>query len=445
MAGRRLLDAAAIFKASKAVAAKHVRLRTHQLEAYNKTSSLTKALKNQTDRFTTTAKAASVLADRFVEPRLQSSTAAQKSNLPRESVPSKNSVAGNSEITGGKEGLEQDHFYERSVGNTTAEPLPNAQLDVAQEKTRRDPLPDGTIPPVGADIDLLERDKDVVSETPRTESAKEPIADDQRIDNDIQPVSSGRSSIPRTSGKSIVPPADQARKLQRQAESQIPSQSAEPPPATAPSPQVADRSNAEGTKSGVDDKGDVFYTPSRTISPAFSSLPRVKVPKVTADTQSGDKNVQDGEINQDVFYSSTQRKEEEHIPRTQAVPDQKQPTDDIYSEIFHSPRVAEMLGTQSKQNKTTYKSGLYVAQEKPVQQTKLSQDKDQDSFNVRTSSQEDLNPEQPSTASASETSKESMNEDIQDLAADIAKDAQAIPPAPSEVSFQHHYLTRSIC
>jgi aarF domain-containing kinase len=67
MAGKRLLDVAALFNASRGVAQQHVALRRRQLEVWNKTSSVAKAVKNQTDRVTETAKAASFLASRLNE------------------------------------------------------------------------------------------------------------------------------------------------------------------------------------------------------------------------------------------------------------------------------------------------------------------------------------------------------------------------------------------
>lgn len=74
MTGRRLLDVAAIVKASRGVAAKHVALRQHQLDVYSKTSSLAKAIKSQTDRVTLTVNAASKLAERFNGPAPNHST-----------------------------------------------------------------------------------------------------------------------------------------------------------------------------------------------------------------------------------------------------------------------------------------------------------------------------------------------------------------------------------
>jgi aarF domain-containing kinase len=71
-----------------------------------------------------------------------------------------------------KEGIEQDHFYEKREGNTTAEPY---QTGIGgKEKAERFPLPDGTIPPAESDIGTSKRDKDVYHERPRSEMAKEP-------------------------------------------------------------------------------------------------------------------------------------------------------------------------------------------------------------------------------------------------------------------------------
>jgi aarF domain-containing kinase len=67
MAGKRLLDLAALFNASRGVTQKHIALRSRQLDVYNRTSTLARAVRNQTDRVTETAKAASFLASRLNE------------------------------------------------------------------------------------------------------------------------------------------------------------------------------------------------------------------------------------------------------------------------------------------------------------------------------------------------------------------------------------------
>lgn len=67
MAGKRLLDAAKLFNAGRSIAKQHFGLRREQWEVYSQTSSLAKAVKSQTDKFTVTAGAAYELARRFNE------------------------------------------------------------------------------------------------------------------------------------------------------------------------------------------------------------------------------------------------------------------------------------------------------------------------------------------------------------------------------------------
>jgi aarF domain-containing kinase len=67
MAGKRLLDLAALFNASRGVAEKHLALRSRQWDVYNRTSTVARAVRSQTDRVTETAKAASFLASRLNE------------------------------------------------------------------------------------------------------------------------------------------------------------------------------------------------------------------------------------------------------------------------------------------------------------------------------------------------------------------------------------------
>ena len=67
MAGKRLLDAAKLFNAARSVGKQHFVLRQEQWDVYSRTSSLAKAVKNQTDRVTVTANAAYELAKRFNE------------------------------------------------------------------------------------------------------------------------------------------------------------------------------------------------------------------------------------------------------------------------------------------------------------------------------------------------------------------------------------------
>lgn len=431
MAGKRLLDAAALFKASRAVASKHLALRTRQLDVYNRTSSLVKAVKHQTDRLTLTVQAASALAQRFDGPSAPYSTQASWAKQARAdgggtAVPSNDSVEGNGLGRVMKEGIEQDHFYEKREGNTTAEPLPNGELGVRQEKAERFPLPDGTIPPAESDIGTSKRDKDVYHERPRSEMAKEPLAEEkQRPEYSLEPETSGRTSILKPASSSSPLPANEAKKLQRQAEFQIPSRPAEPP--------TSGSSSEDSAELGTDQEKDVFYKPSANASPVLSSLPRVKVPKVTEDIQESDEHVQDAQINQDVYYSAS-HKQKQAVPEVQAIPEQNKPSEEMFSEIFHSPRVAKMLNGKSRSGETPKALKMKAAENTPVEHSDLSQGKDQDTFNVRSSGQKaPEHAEQPVSESLSQTHlcDHSGDKEIHKLAADMAKDVEtAASPVP---------------
>lgn len=427
MAGRRILDAAALFNASRAVTSKHVALRAHQFDVYSKTSSLAKAVKGQTDRVTLTVEAASALVRRFNGPVTPYSTSTHGLQTARTegSVPGKDGVARVNTDAVVKEGLEQDHFYERSDANSTIDPLPDGELGVKQEKANRHPLPDGSIPPAESNIAASNNGEDVFSTRSQTEPSNAPLATESgALERSLEPQSSGRSSIPTPSKKDRQLSSEEAKILQRQAEAQIPAKAAEPPPAVASVPQTNASTNAETTKLGIGQEQDVFYSPSTTTTPVLSALPRVKVPKFTENTQESDEHISDGQINQDVFYSSLKHEQKEPVPQSQAVPEQDQPSEDMYANIFHSPRVARMLGSHGKRRGSPDALELHGAKGTPVDRTSLSENRDQETFNVRTSAQEEPEPREPSVLPETRTStKEGREEDVHKLAADLAKDA----------------------
>ena len=183
MAGKRLLDLAALFNASRGVAQKHVALRSRQLEVYNRTSTLARAVRNQTDRVTETVKAASFLASRLNDdaPEWSSEKPARPSGGE---VPRKESTTGPPK-PGPRSGIDQDHFYEKSSSNSAVDKAPEADLEIRQEKANRFPLPDGTIPAEDADLNQAELDHEVLSIRPQDEPAKSPLNSDG-----IAPVSS---------------------------------------------------------------------------------------------------------------------------------------------------------------------------------------------------------------------------------------------------------------
>lgn len=428
MTGRRLLDVAAIFKASRGVAAKHVALRQDRLDAYSKTSSLVKAVKSQTDRVALTVKAASDLTERFNGTAPDYSTRASQSTRPLQGAPisSQAGASGTAEGLEKKEGLSQDHVYETSYRNAPADPPPDGNLDVKQEKAKRYPLPDGSIPP--ADIsEVPKRDRESYSDLLQTQPVKALADGRKEIDKGLQPTSSGRTSIPNSEMGTDPAIAEKAENLQRRAEKQIPSQAAELPP-------TADLEELD--MKAIQDR-DLFSTPSPSHGQVLSAQPRVKVPKITEDAQEGNGHVPDAQFNQDVFYSSSSKIEEEPFPQAQAIPEQEQSSNEAYTELFHSPRVGRMLGGQPKPSKPSKGLEMFGAQETPVKQTKAAQEKDQVSSSIRTSGQESQDGAQnpPIGIKDSKPSQAKGSEDMYDLAADMAKDAEAMSADPFQVSF----------
>ena len=438
MAGRRILDAAALFNASRAVTTKHVALRVHQLDVYSKTSSLAKAVKGQTDRVTLTVEAASALARRFNEPVSSYSTSTHGPETATQGgfVPRKDEVDRENTNAEPKEGLEQDHFYERSDGNSMSDPVPDGDLEIRQEKATRHPLPDGSIPPAESDIAVSKSEEDVFSIRPQTEPVKAPLAGESEVvERSFDPESSGRSSIPTPSKVETQLSAEEAKISQQQAEAQISARTADPPPTGTSVPQTNTSTDAESAQLGVGQEQDVFYSPSTTATPVLSALPRVKVPKFSEDTQESDEHVSDTQINQDVFYSSLRHKREKPVPQSQAIPEQDQPSEDIYADIFHSPRVAKLLSGHGKSRGSPDALELQGMKGTPVDQKSSSDNKDQETFNVRTSAQEVPKPREPSVVPETRTSTtEAGEKDVQKLAADLAQDAQTASSSGAQVS-----------
>ncbi|KAH0536214.1 hypothetical protein FGG08_006896 [Glutinoglossum americanum] len=154
MAGKRLLDVAHLFNASRSVASKHAALRSHQLDAYAKTSTLASAVKSQADRITQTAKAASAFVPRLGENPGESG---QQGRTAGTTVP-------------GKEDPERAHLYKPSETNTVADAVPQGDLEAGQEWAGRYSLPDGIVPGFG--INVPNQDKGVFHGRSQTEPQK---------------------------------------------------------------------------------------------------------------------------------------------------------------------------------------------------------------------------------------------------------------------------------
>ena len=399
MSGKRLLDAAAILKASRVVALKHLRYRRYQFDTYSRTSSLARAVRNQTDRATLTLRAASALVERFNGPGSEYSTQASQSKVGQQdgSVPSPGSVQGAPTQAGSKQGLEQDHFYEKSEENTSTKPLPESDLKVEQEQAKKDPLPDGSIPQAGANSKISARTAEAGITRARTDLSPPP----DHLQSDLT--------------------AGQAKKLQRQAEKQIPSESAESPPASSSSPVVSKASEKDVQELGFDQGQDVFYSPSASVGKVLSALPRVKVPKATEDVQESDPRVADEQINQDLFYSSTPKSVDAALPSAQAVPEQDGVSDDMYSEIFQSPKVAKMIkGQRSRRLDLEDTKNMPVEEKKPADEKDRVSSVGRDSLQASRASQEE-----PGKNTDDKSGQKLNEEDAQELGQEMAKDAQS--------------------
>jgi len=160
MSGRRLLDAALVFNATRAVGRKHFQIRYEQLVIWRKTSAIAKALR---------------IAPHTVRVQQSANILAQQSalytagaeNVEQQTIPSEASVVGNEGDAKEKIATQQDHHYERSEKNTASEPVHKEALSIKQRKAARYPTPDGSIPPAGAPVTTgtqSEPDADVVSE-----------------------------------------------------------------------------------------------------------------------------------------------------------------------------------------------------------------------------------------------------------------------------------------
>ncbi|KAL6713098.1 hypothetical protein ACLMJK_009219 [Lecanora helva] len=394
MTGRRLLDAAVIFSAARGVASKHVALRGQQLDAFNKTSTLARAAKSQTDRITLTVKAASALAGRFNEPSPRYSTQASQTGPPDKSPSSQNQ--NHAEKPNGtleeKQGLAQDHFYRKSSENSTAESPPKDDLEIKQEKARRPVLQDGSVPPTSGESDISRQDEDPFYDVPKPDRME--VFEEKRQD----------------------PHDNTATRLPRRSENQIPVEVAEPTPVSTLNPGAPAATEKERAKLNVAQEQEVFYTPS------------LKSNEILSDPSQKEALQKSGVVQES--------KKGQTVPEAQAGPEQEELPEESYSELFQSSKVAKMLRGQSRSEAPQEHLELRGARSIPVKATKAPQDKDQVSSSTRTpaqpGSQTSSSPEQKFVSPAA--SEQRSNDDVHDLAANIAKDTESNSSSSSETS-----------
>jgi aarF domain-containing kinase len=421
MAGRRFVDAAKLFQASKAIASKHITLRSQQFEAYQKTSSLAKAVKSQTDRVTLTAAAAVALYQRSNEAAPTYTKAAPErpaTYAKHENIPRRETVQGHAPEHGTREGLKQDHHYDRSGQTTAAQPPPEQELDVEQAKALRRPLPDGTVPPAGATLGLGEQGQDTFSKRPVSEALKDPLAEEQatqlRQENEgFKPVESTESTIPLP-GQPRGASSDVADSI----------------PSHANDLQLSTKSSKIQSLLAGHDR-DVFYTRSVESQPEASARPRAEIPKAVANTQGSDSHVEDGRLNQDVFYATPkpgQRTGQTGGTAQAAPPIEEDVPEGINTDIFHSKRVARMLG-QDRYSRKEHLSppiskgtgGRHPLDDRPIVQTDHS-----------AKSQPSQPAQSPAPAPVS-TQPSTTEQEMQKFASELAKDAEAQAAAATEV------------
>lgn len=397
MSGRRLLDAAALLKASRAVVSKHLTYRRNQLDTYNRTSTLARKIKNQTDRATLTLRAASALAERLNGQGHEHSTKATQSKTSN--VPSSARIERSQTEIGNRQGLEQDHVYKRSEENTTSTPLQDDGFNIKQEQAKERPLHDGSILGAGVSLGVNTGKSEAISKKGA------PTNSTQANDQGLQP---------RT--------ADQVKELQRESERQIPSESAEPPPTSVPNPIASEASEKDVPQLSANQGQEVFYTPSTKTAKVLSGVPRVKVPKVTENVQEGDPHVHNEHLNQDVFYSPVSKGRDVTLPSAQAVPEQDDISEDMYSEIFQSPKVAKMMKGQPKPGRPSKGLDLEGIEDMLGKEAKPAHESDRVSFSERESSQATRQlPNEPDIGNREESEQTLDDEDARELTREMAK------------------------
>ena len=196
MAGRRLVDVAKLFGASRSIVQKHVALRSTQYDVYSKTSTLARAVKSQTDRITLTAAAAIALSKRFSEeaPSYARAAADKVANAQYNNIPKRGSVKRDAPTEDTVQGLQPDAQRYQSARDTAKSPQAKEELEIKQEDALRRPYPDGTIPSTGP---ALEQEGNIRNTPPKTESpAKDNDLGIQPEDDGLEPAQSPESTIP---------------------------------------------------------------------------------------------------------------------------------------------------------------------------------------------------------------------------------------------------------
>ena len=175
-----------------------------------------------------------------------------------------------------------------------------------------------------------------------------------------------------------------------ESELQIPAQSAD----------ALGESEADPLEEGHDE--DSFYRRSGHTSPALSSLPRVKIPQHASNIQGGNKHLPNKAINSDSYYDAMEGRSSDKIPAVATDPEQAQIPEGVNIDLFYNPRIAKMLGGTAQGSKGQDLK-LKGTTGTPIEKTALADNKDQDTFKIRNSSQREPTSSESSLRSTSES------------------------------------------
>ena len=302
MSGKRLLDAAAVLKAARSVASWRIVLQKNRLDTYNKTSSLSHAIKSQTDRITLTAQAAIRLSQRL-----------KATTYP---IPSEDAIRTPTH-TSNRASTEQEEVQARSREESNTKTGATNTFD-GISRTQQEGIFPSTL------LDQARTSRGAL--------------------NDI--VDHNKSSI--------IPLADVAKLWQRQSEKQIPSQTAEQPPISF------NKSESENKELDVDQDQDVFCTLSHASGQVPSSLSRAKYLKNTIDTQESDVHVTGESMNPDVVDSIISKDTVQSASIGENKPEAEHLSEDDCAKLFHSPKIASMLrgGSNKFPSKGSNQAGI---------------------------------------------------------------------------------------
>ncbi|KAH0301997.1 ABC1-domain-containing protein, partial [Aureobasidium melanogenum] len=163
--------------------------------------------------------------------------------------------------------------------------------------------------------------------------------------------------------------------------------------------------------------------------------------KSVEDTQGGDDHVKDGQINQDVYYSSKGHPAQPPIPQQEAVPAQDEIPEGINTDVFHSPRVASLLsGGAREDRRKAYELKMKAARKgsaQPIQESIKAEDRNADTSSARPGA----SLPEASTGAQAQISDKETQELADAMAADVT--AAASPAVESDKPSTPYQLRES--